>query len=108
MICVWRLDSGGLAYHPIIDTCEFGNERSGSITNQILNFRVFMLCISIIDISEGPGTPIFGVENEVRKFNQRVDNNSQVVWCYSPTEHKRFSLKCDMDQLSDCQLSKAH
>ena len=67
-----------------------------------------MLCISIIDISEGPGTPIFGVENEVRKFNQRVDNNSQVVWCYSQTEHKRFSLKCDMDQLSDCQLSKAH
>jgi hypothetical protein len=75
MLCV--LDSAGLEYHPMIGTCKCGNERTGFTTNWILMFRVFTPCVTIIYILEGPGTPIFGVEDENGKFNLRVGNNSR-------------------------------
>jgi hypothetical protein len=61
----------------MIGTCERGNERTGFITNWILMYRVFTPCVTIIDILEEPGTPIFGVEDENGKFNLRVGNNSR-------------------------------
>lgn len=40
-------------------------------------FWVFTPCMLIIDVLEGPGTPIFGVE--AQRFNLRVRNNT---WNY--------------------------